>query len=361
MSTFANQCYTTDEAENKDVDDLIKLISQRGKQTSKLYRKWGEFHQQLDRNHSEMKEAVEQRKQCLIKQIHSQAAEEQQRLNRVFKSPTTMATRNEQILSQRLQELDVLLSKKDAFARNIRKHKKQLAQICKDDAEKVSTITDWQPVKLDLPEATSFDEMFGTISGGPTRTQAWSEDELETANESVDGLMDPNDERDEKLRLLSKPELQHSFSVKTSKDSGLVGVSDLAVNDNGEIIVVDKHNKLVKVYSHLGQFQRFIGRHQIKEPSRVSVLKNTTLVTDNHTKTIKLFQEKGQLLGTFVDDVKYPSSHCLSPDGRSIAVVEFSSGTVIIYDLDGQQQMSFNSGLESATYICSMRHNGQGR
>lgn len=155
-----------------------------------------------------------------------------------------------------------------------------------------------------------------------------------------------------KPQILHLPIQKGTFTAQTPKDSRECGIVDIAITEDKQVLVVDKHNRLVKIFDFHGNFEGYLGRDRLKEPSRVTVLANTgnVLVTDNSSKVIKLFHKDGQYVNDFVSELKQPAGLCQLPDG-SIAVVEFVTKSVIIYDQSGKQLQAFTTDTSCPAFI----------
>ena len=146
------------------------------------------------------------------------------------------------------------------------------------------------------------------------------------------------------------------FRCVTNKDARECGITDVALTNDSEIVVVDRHNKLVKVFDHRGTLLRFVGRHSLKQPSRVTVLpwSNQILVSDNATKSLNLYHTSGSILGPFATELQFPIAHCvLAP--ASVAVVDFETKECAVYEFQAsgsvERRNTFALGLDTPAYI----------
>lgn len=167
---------------------------------------------------------------------------------------------------------------------------------------------------------------------------------------------DPGSEASISTVIMSRPEFLGSISTKSSKDTRECGITDMAFTKEQNIIVVDKHNKLVKVFDTNGILLKFLGRNVLKEPSRVTVLpwNGHILVSDSSLQVVTVFNIDGAVIGSFAEGLSSPNAICTMPDKR-IAVVNFDTKLVSIYSTDSQgdykKSMSFATGLDCPAYI----------
>jgi DNA-binding beta-propeller fold protein YncE len=151
------------------------------------------------------------------------------------------------------------------------------------------------------------------------------------------------------------------FHVKSPKDVRECGVTDIALTSSGCVIVVDKHNKLVKMFDAANAISgrgtgssngrsnssvaTFIGTDCLKEPARVTVLRSVDhiLVTDVGRAAVVEFDSKGNFVRTFVSNLKYPASVAEAADG-SVAVVDYETKEVVFFDEGGSKMRSVKCG-----------------
>ena len=158
---------------------------------------------------------------------------------------------------------------------------------------------------------------------------------------------------------MSQPQYLGCISAKTGKDSSECGLTDVAFAGDRQVIVVDKHNKLVKVLEPDGKLVRYVGRNIVKEPSRVSVLpwNEHVLITDSGAQDVKLFTPEGAMVGEVASDLSSPSGHCIIPDTRRVAIINFDTKLVTVYENEAEEPAafkklhSFPTGLDCPAYI----------
>ena len=152
--------------------------------------------------------------------------------------------------------------------------------------------------------------------------------------------------------VLETPVYQTTFHTKSPKDQRECGITDIAITPSNQVIVVDKHNKLVKVFNTDGALLRYIGRGFLKEPSRVSVLRSNghILVTDVAAKSIRVFHRDGNYIGEFISDLKFPVCHSEMYDGK-VVVLEYATKTIIIYDDSAKAIHSFPTEMINPAYM----------
>lgn len=92
----------------------------------------------------------------------------------------------------------------------------------------------------------------------------------------------------------------------------------LSVDSDGNIIVPDCHEKLVKIFSPGGQLLRTIGKGQIIFPMHCIQYKNNLFVSDRGDHLIKMFDREGKFVKKFgskgVGNKQFKDPCCLSVD-----------------------------------------------
>lgn len=168
-----------------------------------------------------------------------------------------------------------------------------------------------------------------------------------------------------KDQLLEKLELLKTFSVKTPKDKRPCGITDMAVTSAGEILVTDKPNKAVKVFSSEGTFERFIGYKALKKPSRITVLPphNDIVLCDSSKAGLTIFSLPGEMKCAFASHIQEPSAICvLRTDKQLFAVVDFATKSLHLFDyrdfIESKTQhpieiSAFSLNLDCPAYITS--------
>ena len=81
------------------------------------------------------------------------------------------------------------------------------------------------------------------------------------------------------------------------------------------------------------------------------------LITDSGSQEAKLFSTDGALVTNLATDLSSPSGHCIMPDLRQIAIINFDTKLVTVYELDPDSSTgfrklrSFPTGLDCPAYI----------
>ena len=287
---------------------------------------WQMYKMTLEKNCNEVKRSIEERKETLVTMVTEYANELVEKLDKKFKEQQLQADQNIKSL--------------------------QMVSTGSQSALGDSSLTTVPPTPphLKLTHQThetlsqSVSQLFGSFQTIQTRS-------------TVDEDRRSSGEGEKSNLFMSRPQYLGSISAKTSKDMRECGITDMAFTKDRQVIVVDKHNKLVKVLDTEGKLVRFIGKNILKEPSRVSVLpwSEQVLVTDSGAQEVKVFSTDGAVVSTVATDLSSPSGHCVIPDLRQIAVINFDTKLVTVYEEDSDSGFkklhSFPTGLDCPAYI----------
>jgi len=146
--------------------------------------------------------------------------------------------------------------------------------------------------------------------------------------------------------------LTSSFMTKTKFDDFPCGLSDVTVTANGETVVVDKDNKLVKMFDINGKLKQIIGSGVLKQPCRVlaSYVTPKLYISDALLQKVCVFSQAGQYLKDFVSHLGCPTS-LAETKGGEIVIVEYKTSTAVIFDKDGMQLYQFQIQTPTPAYI----------
>ncbi len=131
-------------------------------------------------------------------------------------------------------------------------------------------------------------------------------------------------------------ELVMQFDCKGTKDLKDIWPSGLDIDKDGSMVILDRENKLVKIFDERGTFVREFGAHQVDHPLScpydVALLKNGDIVvSDYENEDLKIFTQHGNFLYSIKGTLKYPRGVTCMRDGR-IAVVDCHTRSVVIID-----------------------------
>lgn len=159
-----------------------------------------------------------------------------------------------------------------------------------------------------------------------------------------------------KIRVCPQPVL--TFSCRLKKDKRTCGITDLALTDEGQVLVLDKNNKVVKMFDSQGTFLKYFGKNDLRRPSRISRVRSRDqiAVTDEGSSRVLVFSKDGQFQSQLIT-LQRPVGHCLLTASR-LAILEFSTRSVVICDLGGKIVSTFPTHLECPSYIaCTKSEN----
>ncbi len=136
-------------------------------------------------------------------------------------------------------------------------------------------------------------------------------------------------------------QLVQQFRCAGAKDVKDIWPSGLDIDRDGTMIILDRENKVVKIFEENGKFVREFGAssidHRLGCPYDVAILKNGDIVvSDYENEDLKIFTQYGEFLSSIKGPLKYPRGVTCMRDGR-VAVVDCHTRTVTILDpFDGK-------------------------
>lgn len=153
--------------------------------------------------------------------------------------------------------------------------------------------------------------------------------------ESQPPLASPSEYRGENL---TKAQLIRSLPVKSSQDSKKTWPTSIAVNQNGELLIVDSNNKKLKIFGKETFLKAEIGttgKNKLVDPWAVAVLKNGNIVvSDRGTRDIKIYSSKGKYLYSFRGNLLDP--HGVATNSKDeIIVADWERRKVYVFDKEG--------------------------
>ena len=143
-----------------------------------------------------------------------------------------------------------------------------------------------------------------------------------------------------------------SFSAKLEGDARNCSLSDVCVTVDNDIIVVDKDNKKVKVFSSTGQCLFSTNGDEFKAPLRATVLQDNGDVIVKDDKVLKIMQTDGTIKGQFASKVRHPMSTSQNRYGE-ILVSDWNTAHIHCLNPSGEEVYNFNSNLEAPSYLAS--------
>ena len=118
--------------------------------------------------------------------------------------------------------------------------------------------------------------------------------------------------------------LIRSFECKGIADTKDIWPTGVETTHDGHVIILDRENKLLKIYSNAGELVRefgHAGKGAFGCPYDVTQLKNGNLaITDYHDEDVKIFSFAGDYLGSLKGNFKYPRGITTMRDGKLVVV-----------------------------------------
>jgi DNA-binding beta-propeller fold protein YncE len=117
----------------------------------------------------------------------------------------------------------------------------------------------------------------------------------------------------------------------------------VCIAPDGFVFVADAGNHRVQVLTPTLQFNRFIGRGQLKCPVGVCANADVVVVSESHGHCVSVFRRSdGALLRRFGSkgsgdgELRYPAGVCLMSGDRHVAVAENGNSRVSVFSVDGE-------------------------
>ena len=139
------------------------------------------------------------------------------------------------------------------------------------------------------------------------------------------------------------------FGGKGSLDDQLRFPAGLSIDSDGNIIVADRVNKLIKIFSADGQFLNKLGTERsFTKPLHCIQHGNYLIVSDSDDHSVKLFDRKGNFLYKFGKkgnaDGEYNEPYCLSMDKAGhLMVCDSENHRIQVFDLSGKFVAKFGT------------------
>ena len=135
----------------------------------------------------------------------------------------------------------------------------------------------------------------------------------------------------ESARLEEKYKLLHSFSSKTFNDKARCHPISFTLDWMGNVIVADKYNNKIKVFTERGQLVQEITSQYLRSPSGVAMTPEGNIaVSDSQMSDVKVFNSQGDLL-FYYQRAMTPAGVAFNKHGE-LFVADTGMKAVLIYD-----------------------------
>lgn len=133
----------------------------------------------------------------------------------------------------------------------------------------------------------------------------------------------------------NSPELTLTFEATGNTNTKEVWPTGLAMTLNNDFVIVDRDNKVVKIFNKTGTLKQEIsgkGDNALLVPFDVAVLKSGDIaVTDHEAESVQIFTVNGEHVLTIKEGIKYPRGITVNADGQ-IIVLDCQLRHLTIYD-----------------------------
>ena len=140
-----------------------------------------------------------------------------------------------------------------------------------------------------------------------------------------------------------------TFGEQGSRENQLESPRGLSINGNGDIIVADKGNKLIKIFSSSGKYSRkFGGAGSLVSPIHCIQHGQYFIVSDRGNHSIKMFNLEGNFISKFgkrgIKDGEFNEPRYLSVNKEGLLMVcDENNHRVQVLDLSGKCVTNFGS------------------
>jgi tripartite motif-containing protein 56 len=146
--------------------------------------------------------------------------------------------------------------------------------------------------------------------------------------------------------------LLKTFSAKTQYDEKDCALCDVALDNDGNIIVVDRDNRKVKIFDVNGNLRMSTAENAFKSPNRIAFLHQSETILVKDEKYIRTLSLDGNVTGVFGDrDLKQPVGLAQSENGE-VLVTEWTGSVVVVFNENGSRIRTFPTACEAAGYVC---------
>ena len=115
---------------------------------------------------------------------------------------------------------------------------------------------------------------------------------------------------------MESPQLIASFQSRTLSDVSRCHPVSIALGPKGELIIADKHNKKIKIFTQYGDLIREISHDDLRSPTYVAVTpENEIAVCDRKAGDIKIFSLEGECLSIVPKLFKSPAGIAFTSTG----------------------------------------------
>ena len=160
-----------------------------------------------------------------------------------------------------------------------------------------------------------------------------------------DGSLLATDKNDEVCIFNKNGKLVQSFKASFSPGSDIVELSD------GNIAVSNKGDQSIKVYTPHGELVREFGSDELEGPTRMAVNnKGQLFIVDRYKCKVFVYSEDGEFQYSFgsrgsdLGEFEYPSCICIDQNGL-VYVVDYKNNCVLVFQQDGQYIQEFGKDV----------------
>ena len=263
-----------------------------------------------------------------------------------------------------------MLAKIEELSKEHRKQVLEETELCRDQLQAAVSARSFSEALLSFDRPEELVSMSKEVkarledfqnSVDPT-PPAWKEPRLNPPSALEMEELDPGEDRlmaklfgeltfEGEAMTRSLPVAAREFSARWTHDDREPALCDVTLDGEGNIIVVDKENRRVKIFDPDGALRVMSDEDaDLKVPNRVmySHILGQIIVKDE--KSLKLFNLEGHQTGVFTQKLKQPVG--LAQNSlREILVTDWMHGEVVCLDEQGFKTRSFPIMCEAPGYL----------
>ena len=147
-----------------------------------------------------------------------------------------------------------------------------------------------------------------------------------------------------------KTQMLHSFHAKLDDDERNCALCDICVDDEDNLLIVDRDNRKIKFFDIRGNLVYHTGEQTLRAPNRLIHLKTTGRLLVKDDKCMKLLNRDGSFVTNFAEHLKQPVGLTRNKEGE-VLITDWMSGCVHVFDELGGSLHNFSNACEAAGYI----------
>jgi len=147
--------------------------------------------------------------------------------------------------------------------------------------------------------------------------------------------------------------LLKTFSARTQYDDKDCALCDVALDSDGNIVVVDRDNRKLKVFDVNGKLKLSTAENAFKTPNRVAYLRESRCFLVKDEKYVRVVSSDGHVCGLFGDRELRQPVGLAQADNGDVLVTEWTSSSLVVFSEKGSRLRAFQTACEAAGYVAA--------